>query len=211
MTTIQNSEDIKHIRKLMERSSKFMALSGWSIFAAGVMALIGTAVARFFVLSNGAVRYDEYMRGVGTSVGQPIRTKMILLAAGVLFCAIMATYYFIARKAKKAGQKVWTLSARRTLIHFCIPFITGGIFCIALLLHGHIQFLASAMLIFYGLALVSAGKFTIPEIHYLGLCEIVLGLLDAFFFGHSLLFWVLGFGIANVVAGLIIYFNYDRK
>ncbi len=194
----------------MENSSRFMALSGWSVFAAGIIALVGTVVARFFILANGAVRYDEYMRGVGASIGMPIRIKMILLAGIVLACAIAIAYFFIARKAKQAGERVWTLSARRALTQFGIPFITGGVFCLALLLHGHIQFLASAMLLFYGLGLVGAAKFTIREIYYLGLCEIAFGLLDAFFFGHSLLFWVLGFGIANVAAGLVIYFKYDR-
>ncbi len=211
MTTTQHSEDLKHIRNLMERSSKFMGLSGWSLFAAGLIALAGMAVARFFVLSGGGVKYDGYMRGVGVHTGMDVRPQMALLAAVVLTCAVLAAFFFIVRKANKAGQSFWSLSAKRALLNFCIPFITGGIFCVALVVHGHIQFLPSAMLVFYGLALVNAGKFTVREVYYLGLCEIMLGLSDAFFIRPSLLFWVLGFGLANVVVGLAIYFKYDRK
>ncbi len=188
-----------------------MGLSGWSLFSAGLIALVGMAVARFFVLAGGVVKYDEYMRGVGVHTGMNVRSQMMVLAAVVLTCAVLAAFFFIVRKAGKAQQSFWSLSAKRALLNFCIPFVTGGIFCLALMVHGHIQFLPSAMLIFYGLALVNAGKFTVREVYYLGICEIVLGLLDAFLIRPSLLFWVLGFGLANVAAGLFLYFKYDRK
>ncbi len=200
MTVNQHSEDLKHIRNLMEKSSKFNGLSGWSIVAAGMIALTGMAVAHFVLLP-----------GSPAENGMGAYSAMILLAAAVLVSAIGLACFFMLRKTKKAGQVFWSLSARRALLGFAIPFITGGIFCLALLINNHIQYIAAATLIFYGLALVNAAKFTIKEVYYLGLCEIITGLAAAFFFHHSLLLWGLGFGLANLIAGLSIYFNYDRK
>ncbi|MGE5429024.1 MAG: hypothetical protein ACM3O8_14110, partial [Methylococcaceae bacterium] len=67
-----------------------------------------------------------------------------------------------------------------------------------------------AMLIFYGLALVNAGKFTLSEVHYLGITEIVLGLMAAVFINWGLLFWALGFGVMHIVYGMMMYYKYER-
>jgi hypothetical protein len=66
------------------------------------------------------------------------------------------------------------------------------------------------MLIFYGLSLVNAGKFTFSEIHYLGLTEIVLGILAGIFINHGLLFWTLGFGLMHIVYGTVMYYRHER-
>ena len=55
-------EDLQTIREIMERSSKFLSLSGLSGIFAGVCALIGAAIAWFFIMDSGNVQYDEYMR-----------------------------------------------------------------------------------------------------------------------------------------------------
>ena len=54
-------EDLQAIREIMERSSKFLSLSGLSGIFAGVCALIGAAIAWFIILNPGHVTYDEYM------------------------------------------------------------------------------------------------------------------------------------------------------
>ena len=95
------------------------------------------------------------------------------------------------------------------LIHLFIPLLAGGIFSLLLIWHNNITLVASTTLIFYGLALVNAGKFTFGEIHYLGLSEIVLGLLAGFFLNYGLLFWALGFGLLHIVYGWVIYKKYQ--
>ena len=211
MNNNQNIEDLKHIRSLMERSSKFLSLSGFSGIVAGVIALVGAAVAYFVVFGRGAVKYDEYMRALGGGSTVNIRMQLAVLAASVLVCAIGAAWFFSSRKAKRAGTRLWTSTARRTLYHFMIPLITGGIFCIALVVSHNIHMVASAMLIFYGLALINSAKFTVDEVHYLGLSEIVLGILAGFFLNYGLLFWALGFGVMHIVYGARMYYKYDRQ
>jgi hypothetical protein len=211
MNSHQNIEDLKHIRNIMERSTKFLSLSGFSGIAAGIIALVGAAGAYFFVFKQGTVKYDEHIRSLSDVSTMRIRLQMAALAVSVLVGAVGAAWYFSLRKAKRAGTRLWTTTARRTLYHFLIPLITGGFFCIALMINNNVHLLGSAMLIFYGLALINSGKFTVEEVHYLGLSEIALGILAGFFLNYGLLFWALGFGVMHIVYGVRMYYKYDRK
>jgi len=65
------------------------------------------------------------------------------------------------------------------------------------------------LLIFYGLALVDAGKFTYGEVFYLGILEIITGLVSAFFPSLGLFFWIFGFGVLHVIYGLVMYRKYE--
>jgi hypothetical protein len=136
---------------------------------------------------------------------------MAVLAASVLVCAVGAAWYFSSRKAKRTGTRLWTSTARRTEYHFLIPLVTGGFFCIALVMTYNVHLIGSATLIFYGLALINSGKFTVDEVHYLGLSEIALGILAGFFLHYGLVFWALGFGVMHIVYGIRMYHKYDRQ
>ena len=70
--------------------------------------------------------------------------------------------------------------------------------------------LAPTTLVFYGLALVNASKYTLTDIRNLGYCEIVLGLLSLFFLGYGLEVWVIGFGFLHIIYGSLMYWKYER-
>jgi hypothetical protein len=195
-------EDIKAIREMMEKSSKFLSLSGLSGVLAGVTATLGATFAWFYLLRNPeATNYNRYQE------------LIILLADAliVLTLSISFALYFSWKKAKKQNIKLINKTTLKTIYNLGIPLLAGGLFSIICLLRGDVEIVASTTLIFYGLGLINASKYTFEEIHYLGITEIVLGIGAAIFLFHGIIFWTIGFGICHIVYGLILYKKYDLK
>ncbi len=92
-----------------------------------------------------------------------------------------------------------------------IPLSAGGVYCIALLFYGLPGLVPSATLVFYGLALLNASKYTLDEIRWLAISEIILGCIAAFWVGAGLMFWALGFGVIHIFYGAMMYLRYERK
>lgn len=129
----------------------------------------------------------------------------------VLVLALIFGVFFTIRKAKKSGQSVWNSTSKRLVISLMIPLVTGGIFCLAMFYRGILWVSFPATLIFYGLALLNASKYTVRDVEYLGICEVILGLISLFMTGYNLLVWALGFGVLHIVYGTYMYFKYDIK
>jgi hypothetical protein len=197
----------------MERSSRFISLSGLSGIAAGIFALIGAAaVYVYFDISpfdDHLVYYADVV-AAERSWGIDYLTFFFLDAALVFIFAVAGGIFFTTRKAKQKGQKIWDKLTQKLLLNLLIPLAAGGIFCLALMKHGEFGLVAPATLVFYGLALVNAGKYTLSDIHYLGLSEIVLGLIASFYIGYGLEFWAIGFGVLHIIYGTIMYFKYEK-
>ena len=209
----QHLEHLSEIRSMMERSSRFISLSGLSGVAAGIFALIGAA-AVFAYLDLVPFAHKKPYYVVAETInrwGMGYLEFFILDAALVLVFAVSGGIFFTTRKARRKGQKIWDKITQRLLINLLIPLIAGGVFCLGLLNHGAIGLVAPATLIFYGLGLVNASKYTLNDIRYLGLSEIALGLIALFNIGFGLEFWAIGFGILHIVYGLAMYFKYERR
>ena len=206
-------ETLSEIRSLMERSSRFISLSGLSGVAAGIFALLGAAAVYFYLdltPFTGGKRAYYVAAATANKWGMNYLTFFFLDAAIVLLGALSAGIFFTTRKAKQKGQKIWDALTKRLLINMAIPLVAGGIFCIGLLSHDLFGLVAPSTLIFYGLACVNASKYTLTDIRYLGICEIILGLIALFFIGYGLEFWALGFGVLHIVYGTLMYFKYER-
>ena len=197
-------EDLSHIRSMMERSSRFISLSGLSGVVAGLAAIIGAAYVYFVFQREGI----DYFAGQRNFFGPALVRELVVIGTLILLVAISSGYFFTANKSKKKGLKIWDATTKRLLLTFAVPLVTGGIFCLALLFHHLFVWIAPATLIFYGLALVSAERYTLTDIKYLGYCQIVLGLLSMFFLGWGLVFWTVGFGVLHIVYGLIMHKKY---
>ena len=207
MNQQQDQLDALHeIRNIMDRSSRFISLSGLSGVAAGLSALVGAAVVKWH-LSQYNVTYSQ---DSGASLTWTSIQFMVAVALGVLILAFGSALYFTVRKAKLNKHRVWDNKSRRLLVNLAIPLAAGGIFCAILLYHGILYLVAPAMLVFYGLALINGSKYTYGDIRYLGICEVILGLLVSFFTGYGLLAWTVGFGVLHMVYGTLMYFKYER-
>lgn len=211
-TEKEQLETLSEIRTLMERSSRFISLSGLSGVAAGLFALAGAwAACSHFDLGITSISYDQVAWNEDGTMNMDFYQFVFADALIVLFASLAAGVFFTLRNSKKHGMKTWDGAARRLIINLMIPLVTGGLFCLVLVLHGIIELVAPATLVFYGLGLINASKYTLNDIRYLGMCEIVLGLVSAVYIGYGLLFWAIGFGVLHIVYGTVMYFKYERK
>lgn len=196
-------KDIESIRKLMERSVKFISLSGLSGIMAGVYALLGAFAASFLI----PYPLSPVTHGV---ISDPhITIQLLGIAAAVLVASVLTGVWMSSRKAKKAGVKLWDTTSKRLVINLAIPLVTGGLFIIILVLGDHVGIVAPAFLIFYGLALINASPNVYEEVRYLGYSEIILGLICAVLQRYGLLCWAIGFGVFHILYGVVMYKKYD--
>ena len=193
----------------MEESSRFISLSGLSGVFAGITAIAGAFIAYYFILDKESIQYEDYLSNLPIQETVVIKWQLMAVAAVVLVLSVLFALWFSIKKAKKDGKNFWTPVSRRMLINLLIPLATGGVFVIALLFQDNFQLIVPCFLIFYGLALVNAGKFTFGEIYYLGILEIITGLVSAFVPGWGLIFWTFGFGVLHIIYGLAMYRKYE--
>ena len=206
-TTPSSLETLQDIRRMMERSSRFISLSGLSGISAGFFALAGAFVAHGWLAK-------AYMGRVGWVDAGPyliVKQKCIILAAVVLLLALVSSFYFTWNKARKNNLPIWDHASKKLLVNLAIPLVTGGLFISGMLYHNIIGFVAPACLIFYGLALVNASKFTLSDIRTIGLLEILLGLVNTYYTAYSLYFWAAGFGLLHIIYGWIMWRKYDAE
>lgn len=198
------SEDLAHIKTMMERSSRFISLSGLSGIGAGVVGLL-TGIGAMY-LTEGRM---QHLKGIDTvSLGEELIRHLIYLGLNALLAAFFFACFFTIRKSKRLGLKIWTSTTQNILMQLCIPLLIGGIFILALL-HYHLYgLIAGASLLFYGLALINAEKYTYSDIKYLGFLEVLLGCISLFYIEKGLLLWTIGFGILHIVYGVVLYKKY---
>lgn len=195
-------DDISEIKSMMHKSSRFISLSGLSGILAGIYALVGAAAAYYIV--------DTSKRGYLILDGAVFRACFAILI-GVAVLSVITGIYLTTKKAKKNNEKIWDNSSKRLLINFLIPLVTGGIYILIILNQERYGQTAALMLIFYGLALINASKYSLGDIRYLGMIEIGLGLLCAFIPSFGFWFWVVGFGIMHILYGTWMHFKYDKQ
>ena len=195
----QHLKDISEIRSMMERSSKFLSLSGLSGVSAGIVALVGAAVAHWKTQQTEAA-----------NLTRELVHFLVADAALVLVVAVSLTVFFSIRLAKKKNLPFWNNTAKYLLADLVIPLITGGIVMAILYKQGVLVYLAPLSLVFYGLALLNASKYTFRAVRYLAVSEIILGLLAVLLLDWQLWFWALGFGVLHIVYGVFGYWKLEK-
>ena len=206
---LSHLESLKDIKSIMERSSRFITLSGKSGIAAGFIGLASAFIA-YQIIGKYYVNYNN--KGFWTITDfKALERQLFLLATITVVLAFSFGFYFTWQKAKIDNTNIWNASSKRLLVNLCIPLIAGGIFIIGMLANNEWQFIGPACLIFYGLALINGSKYTYDDIRYLGFLEILLGSINLFYIGFGLYFWAVGFGVLHIIYGIIMWNKYDRK
>jgi len=194
---------------MMERSTRFISLSGLSGIAAGICALGGAYFAQRimsdyygFFYSRGFFSGDDFSK---------LKIKLVGLAIIVFVLAFTSSFYFTWRRSRKQGTPIWDRTSKRLFWNMMIPLLAGAGFIVGMLRYDEWKFVAPACLIFYGLALLNASKYTLSDVRYLGCIEIVLGLVNMFYLGYGLYFWAMGFGLLHIIYGAVMWVKYERS
>lgn len=190
-------ESVFEIKELMEKSSKFISISGIAAILAGIYALVGAYIATQVITQGMCLS--------ATLESMAIIALSVLAAAAVTACILSYC------KSKKTGQKFFSRLTYRALWNFSLPMLAGGVVCASILMRGYYDIMTSVMLLFYGLALVNTSQITYSSVAWLGYAFICLGAVDSFWAGHSLLFWTIGFGGFHILYGILFYLRYERK
>lgn len=202
-------QELKDIKRMMERSSRFISLSGLSGIAAGVCALAGAWKAKDILDSY----YGSYNSTGFFSGDEFSKLKIQLLVLGVIIfvAAFITSFVFTWQKARKQNIPLWNMTSRKLLWNMMIPLTTGALFIIGMLHYDDWAYVAPASLVFYGLALVNASKYTFTDVRYLGYGQIILGLINMLYVGNGLYFWAAGFGLLHIIYGAIMWWKYERN
>ena len=196
-------EDLQEIKDIMNRTTRFISLSGLSGVSTGIIALAGT-LSSYQTIFKG----HHYLVYTSVELTDGSLKNLLLIAVATLILSIGAAIFFTGRKTKQQKQSMWNNQTKELLFNLLIPLITGGLVCLIFLFKGFVGILAPFTLIFYGLALLNASKYTLSEIRNLGLIEILLGLIAFLLIDFGLLFWAFGFGIVQIVYGIRIQIKY---
>lgn len=208
----QSLETLQDIKRMMERSSRFISLSGLSGISAGICALAGAAISYPYIKEHkDGVTTCKIASGISGDFSNILRMPLFWIAGATFAAAFISAFIFTYLKSRKEGIPIWGNTAKRLMFNVSVPLLAGGIFLFRLIDYGNFSMLAPGCLIFYGLALINASKFTLDEIKYLGYCQIILGLISLWFVGYGLYLWGFGFGVLHIVYGAYMWWKYEKK
>jgi len=202
----QNLDAIREIRQMMDRSSRFISLSGWSGVLAGICALVGAWLARQKIQS-----YNQLGQSSPQACPTCLRNDLLVIAIVVFVVAFTGAILFTYLKSRGDGIAIWGSSARRLLWNTLLPMAAGAFLIGRMIELSQYELVASASLVFYGLALVNGSKFTLGEVRFLGYAILVTGIASLWSIGYGLYFWAFGFGVLHIVYGISMWLKYDRK
>lgn len=199
-------KDIAEIRSMMERSSKFLSLSGWAGIMAGIYAIAGAFIAFEYLNFN-----PGYSIGESTDLDSFSSVSELLILGFIILALALSTAIFLSsKKIRKKGDKLWNPISRRLVINMAVPLVTGGLLILIMISKGLVGFILPFSLLFYGLSLVNASNFTYSEVKSLGLIQIALGVLGSLFIDWGLWLWTIGFGFVHIIYGIYMHYKYEK-
>jgi hypothetical protein len=208
-------ESIEDIRQLMHKSSRFISLSGWSGVAAGSCALVAAWLAKSKIHQYQAEKGIDASNDKGTYIFRDgykvLEQQLITIAAITFVAALILAFVFTYLRSRKTGVPIWGYTARRVMVNVAVPMTAGGLVIWRMIDVGIYGLVAPVSLIFYGLALINASKYTLKEIKYLGYGQLLLGIVNLWLPGFGIYFWAVGFGLLHIIYGIVMWNKYERN
>ncbi|MFS0490960.1 hypothetical protein [Leadbetterella byssophila] len=181
---------LKDIRSIMERSTRFHALSGESGIWVGVLALLFSV-------------YRVYRWGLKVDTADGAAEAVLLL-----ILSVTAGYLWAKKRAMAVKQSLWSASSKAMIKALAVPLLVGGFLVISFMSLDLYGLVVPMFLIFYGLGLYAASTYTFKELQLVGILFLLLGMVSFWVPEYGVVFFGLGFGLLHIGYGFIIKSTY---
>jgi hypothetical protein len=143
--------------------------------------------------------------------GVQLIEDLLLIAVLTFVGAFISAFVFTYLRSRKNNIPMWGTATWRLLWNTLVPLCAGGLVILRMMQLGQFELVAPGCLIFYGLTLVNASKYTLGEVRYLGYGQLLLGVFNLWFTRYGLGIWAIGFGVLHILYGVTMWWKYERK
>lgn len=193
-------DDLRYIRQTLAAAGHISTVPGKGLMVVGALAL-------------GAVVVNLQFTGAPWSPRPPdLKTVSDGLFVWLLLLVISFTAGTLAMrsKARRTQQALWSPVLRKASWGYGSAMALGAILTGSLLAAGLLELLPEVWLGCYGVALVTAGGYSVAPVRWMGLCFLLAAAGAAFTPASYGLTWLaLGFGWVHIAFGAYIAWRYD--
>jgi hypothetical protein len=154
-------ENLRVIRELMERSTKYSTFSGLSGVLAGAASIVGCLVTR----TLGQQPLDP----------TAFRVSFLTTWAVVILFAIGADYLLTKRRAARVGKHILSRLGKQMFLGSTPGLGTGALLTLYFMSHNLLSDIYPVWMLCYGIAVCAVGLFSQKEVSYLGAAFLVAG------------------------------------
>ncbi len=182
-------ENLRVIRQLMERSTKYSTFSGFSGILAGAASITGCLVTRSLSQTDPAA----------------FRVAFLVTWSLVILFAIGADYLLTKRRAARVGKRVLSRLGKQMFLASAPGLGTGALLTLYFLRHNLLGDIYPVWMLCYGIAVCAVGLFSQREVSYLGAAFLLAGAATLLFcptFGLPMM--AVTFGAFHILYGIAV-------
>jgi hypothetical protein len=183
-------ENLRFIRSLMERSTKYSTFSGLSGVLAGIASIVGCLVTA----------------RLAQQVPDPVefRTPFLTVWSLVILFALMSDYFLTKRRAAGVGKRVLSKLGKQMAIASAPGLGTGALLTLVFLRHNLLSEIYPSWMLCYGIAVCAVGLFSQKEVSSLGAAFLIAGAVTLLFPQIGLPMMAVTFGGFHIAYGLMM-------
>lgn len=199
------ADTLNEIKDMMERSSKFISLSGLSGIIIGILAIVTVSgYCQIYGINPFNIDYEALKSLPDDHYRHALQAAMALLVVSVaIACSLTIS------RARRLNLQVWGMASKKLLVNMFVPLCVGTVFCLVIFAK-YPDLVLPLSLVFYGMSLFNASKYTHDAIRSMGMAEMLLGLLCLVFMKYHIVFWTVGFGLLHVAYGTYMYVRNEQ-
>ena len=183
-------ENLRVIRELMERSTKYSTFSGLSGILAGLYSIVGCIVTSLLPAAS--------------TDAPAFRIPFLVTWSLVIFCAVATDALLMKRRAARVGKRIVSRLGKQ-MIYAAGPGLgTGALLTLWLARHNLITSVYPVWMLCYGIAVCAVGQFSQREVKTLGVAFLLTGTLCLLVPGLGLGLMALAFGGFHIAYALVI-------